>query len=108
MSTHFYDYPPPWVADDNRPGYEGLITVFDANGKPVVITGDMESAGMADIRNAHLFAAAPDLLTQLKLAHEDVCSLRCPAVWASGDRQPHSDLCVAIRAAITKAETITE
>lgn len=107
MSTHYYDYPPPWVADDNRPGHEGLITVFDANGRPVVSTGDMESAGMADIRNAHLFAAAPDLLTQLKLAQSSVCSLHCPSVWQSGQPQPHCEQCAAISAALAKAETIT-
>lgn len=104
MSTHGYDYPRPWVVDDNRAGFEGLITVFDANGRDIVWTADMESAGWADIQNAHLFAAAPELLDLLTQAQESVCSLGCPSVWVSGERQPHSDLCVAISAAIAKAK----
>lgn len=63
MSTHDYDYPPPWTVDDNREGHEGTLAVFDANGRPVVYVADMEEAGGADLRNADLFAAAPDLLT---------------------------------------------
>lgn len=94
MSTHEYDYPRPWVADDNRPGFEGLITVFDANGRSVVCTGDMEGASWADIQHGYLFAAAPDLLDLLTQAQEVVC-LNCG--------QSHSDLCVAISAALAKA-----
>lgn len=63
MSTHDYDYPPPWTVDDNREGHEGMLAVFDANGRPVVYVADMEEAGGGDLRNADLFAAAPDLLT---------------------------------------------
>lgn len=104
MSTHEYTYPGPWAVDDNRPGFEGLITVFDANGRNVVCTGDMEDASLVDIQHAHLFAAAPELLELLQGAHKSVCSLGCPSVWVSGERQPHSDLCLAISAAIAKAK----
>lgn len=103
MSTHGYDYPRPWVADDNRPGFEGSLMVFDANGRDIVCTGEMESANLNDIQHMYLFAAAPELLDLLTQAQESVCSLGCPSVWVSGERQPHSDLCVAISAAITKA-----
>jgi hypothetical protein len=96
MSTHDYDYPRPWIVDDNREGYEGLITVFDANGQAVVCTGDMESAGWADIQHGYLFAAAPELLDLLVQAQEDVCLLNC-------GEATHSNVCTAIRAAIAKA-----
>lgn len=66
MSTHDYTYPRPWVVDDNREGHAGAITVFDANGWPVVFIADMESAGPADIDNGSLIAAAPDLLDALE------------------------------------------
>lgn len=55
-------YPLPWVVDDTRAGHEGLVTVFAANGRPVVCTGDMEGCSWADILNARLFAVAPELL----------------------------------------------
>lgn len=100
MSTHDYDYPTPWVMDDNRAGSEGLITVFDANGRNVVCTGDMESANWADIQHGYLFAAAPELLDLLAEAQDSVCLLLCP----SPPSTDHGALCMAIRAAIAKAK----
>ncbi|NTU85792.1 MAG: hypothetical protein HGA45_41760 [Chloroflexales bacterium] len=37
------------------------MTVFDADGKPILHTCDMEDCGWADILLAHLIAATPDL-----------------------------------------------
>lgn len=98
MSTHDYDYPPPWTVDDNREGHEGMLAVFDANGRPVVYVADMEEAGGGDLRNADLFAAAPDLLTACEAAMKRFgCNDYCKA-------NGRECVCRQVHAAIAKAK----
>lgn len=68
MEELYTEYPLPWVVDDSREGHEGLVTVFAANGRAVMCTGDMEVCSWADILNARLIAAAPDLLAACEAA----------------------------------------
>ncbi len=64
----FAQHPLPWAFDDCREGFEGLVTVFDANGRSIVCTGDMEDCTMADILLAHAIAALPELLIGVRAA----------------------------------------
>jgi len=50
--------PLPWAVDDNRPGFEGMIEVFDADGKHVMCFGSMEDCEWRDICDAHTVARA--------------------------------------------------
>lgn len=55
--TRYDDHSPlPWVVDDNREGFEGLVTVFDADGKAVMAFGDMEDCDWRDICDAYTVA----------------------------------------------------
>jgi hypothetical protein len=58
----FTRWPTPWAYSDTHEGHEGLVTVFAANGRDILCTGDMEGCGIEEIQLAQLFAAAPDLL----------------------------------------------
>jgi len=57
--------PLPWVVDDNRDGFEGLVIVFDADGHPVMSFGDMEDCEARDIADAHLVVAAVNASRQI-------------------------------------------
>lgn len=56
--------PAPWVYDDNRDEFEGVMAVYDADGRFIVGTGDMEG-DHREYADAHLMAAAPDLYDAL-------------------------------------------
>ena len=48
----------PWVVDDNRDGYMGMVALFDADGRLVMSFGDMEDCEWRDICDAHIIARA--------------------------------------------------
>lgn len=61
----FEQHPLPWHFDDNHPGFEGRLIVWDANksiGSIVIDLGDMEDCSYADILLAHAIAALPELI----------------------------------------------
>jgi len=62
LAALFEQHPEPWIADDAKEGHEGMMTVFDAAGKPITCTGDMEACGIDDIELAYGIAALPDLI----------------------------------------------
>lgn len=46
-----------------------------------------------------------ELEAALREAQADVCSLHCPSTWRTGEKQPHSDKCQAIAAALAPDDT---
>jgi hypothetical protein len=66
MDDLFRQHPPPWAKDDNRPGNEGALCVYDAKGNIVVCLGDMEDVEGAELALADLIAAAPELWATCK------------------------------------------
>lgn len=101
--------PTPWVYDDSRDGHEGTVAVWNNEGGLVVALGDMEDCTWADICDANLIAAAPDLLAAL-VALDQILELRHDhVVWLASllNIKDPSGLDRAItltRAAIAKAE----
>jgi hypothetical protein len=67
----FEMHPRPWVADDNRDGHIGLMSVFDANGRSIVCTCDMEACEGGDIELAHAIAALPALIELARVVGMD-------------------------------------
>ena len=61
LDSLYQQHPRPWSVNDNRPGFEGLVTVFDSNGRSVVCTGDMEVCSQADRELANLIGTGPDM-----------------------------------------------
>lgn len=62
LASLWEQHPRSWAFDDNRDGFEGLVSVFDANGRSILCTGDMEDCTGADIQLARVIAALPALL----------------------------------------------
>jgi len=60
MSKQDYiDHSPlPWVVDDSRDGFMGMVAVFDADGRFMMSFGDMEDYEWRDICDAHIVARA--------------------------------------------------
>lgn len=78
--------PAPWVYDDNREEFEGVMAVYDADGRFIVGTGDMEDGEWREIADARMMAAAPDLydaLTALCEALDDAMTTNAHAVSAA-------------------------
>lgn len=111
--------PGPWGIAPHSDGDEVLSVVADyqdlGNGQSrahwiaecdasIDFGDDVDAALQVNEANARLIATAPELLGVLKLAQPDVCSLRCPSVWRTGEQQPHGDECKAISAVIARAE----
>lgn len=66
MNSPLEHSPAPWAYDDNREGHEGMVNVYDADGRFLLCMGDMESSTWQDMCDASLIAAAPDLLEACK------------------------------------------
>lgn len=64
--------PGPWRFDDDRDGYSGRVCVFGADGSLIVCTGDMETCDYQDILDAHLIAAAPEMLAALETIWQEL------------------------------------
>ena len=60
----------PWVVDDNRDGYMGMVALFDADGRLVMSFGDMENCEWRDICDAHVIALAVNTYAELMHAPE--------------------------------------
>lgn len=60
--------------------------------------------GMEQDSDAQLYEVAREMLTELRRAQYDTCSIHCPSVWKTGQQQPHSERCRAMRAVMAKAE----
>jgi len=56
--------PLPWVVDDNRDGYVGMVAVFAGDGRCVMCFGDMENCEARDIADAYLVVAAVNAFRQ--------------------------------------------
>ncbi len=76
-----------------------------AGGNPDIPEEHYVICDSLDIKEADvaLICAAPELLATLQEAHKDVCSLHCPSVWETGQEQPHTKRCIAIRELLKKA-----
>lgn len=95
MKELFDQHPPPWTDDDNRPGQEGTLNVYDANGEIIVSISDMEDCTYAEILFAKLMARAPDMYYALRYAvdnpdfdSEEFDRLARAALWPTADGQP--------------------
>lgn len=93
----FAQHPPPWAFDDNHPGFEGRLIVWDANKGIVIDLGDMEDCTAADILLARAIAALPEQYGLLcgileALEHNDP--------WT---RQARANTATSIRTALDKA-----
>jgi hypothetical protein len=85
--------PAPWT-------YEGMVNVYDANGRNIVCTGDMEDCSWRDMCDASLIASAPDLLKACEAMH----------AWFKEEdrgRWPDPETLQSLRDAIGKAYVVT-
>lgn len=109
MSTKIVSHTPgPW-----EPGRPDMATLVDgveskwiyAGDKCVAIASGMDVEDWEEVMaNARLIAKAPALLSALKDARKDTCSLHCPSVKKTGNPWTHSAKCDAYTELIATAE----
>ncbi len=58
LTALFRQNPRPWWIGDNKPGQEGDLCVYDANGDAVFLLGDMEDVEQEDLELADLIVWA--------------------------------------------------
>lgn len=91
--------PGPWQFYElpNHQGSDGLgyIRTVPEDGLEIAHHGDIGRSWSENVANAHLIAAAPDLLESLRALLEAIGGEESTDVW-----------CVDARAAIAKAETV--
>lgn len=68
--NHSGHSPLPWVVDNQRDGYMGMVALFDADGRLVMGFGDMEDCEWRDICDAHTIARAVNAYAELVRACE--------------------------------------
>lgn len=99
--------PGPWEAVGLTERFD-LFTVMHTVGdiRGFIASVHMKMTADERVANAHLIAAAPDLLAALKAltAPTDEFPERCCCEMATGFGDRHADFCLEARAAIAKAE----